>query len=365
MARTNLRAGIIGLGYGRAHIPGCQAAGVEVTAVCQRQLEQGTAVAQRYGVPKVFADWKELVQLPELDIVVVATPPHLHRAIACRALQLGKHVLCEKPLALDLDEAKAMVDAAKASGRVGMTAFNWRFPIAMQKLRELVGVGALGRLFHTYALWFGSRYADPDAPASWRLDRSLAGTGTLGDMGVHLIDLHRWLFGEFRRAGAQTGIAYPDRRTPDGGKPADAEDFCTVLAELESGAQVTIQLSRVARGHNLHALTAFGSQGAVSYRLLRDGGGPRWYRGELSFAQGKSGLQPMKLSGGLPRGIRPGEAIDTTGYATITPLMREMVQAIKTGRPASPSFEDGMKAQAVVQAIQDAAATHMWVDMKE
>lgn len=365
MARTNLRAGIIGLGYGRAHIPGCQAAGVEVIAVCQRRLEQATTVAERYGVPKVFAEWEQLVKLPELDIVVVATPPHLHHTIVNRALELGKHVICEKPLALNLDQARAMAEAAKASGRIGMTVFNWRFTVAMQKLHEMVAQGALGRLFHTYSAWFGSRYADPDAPVSWRLDRSIAGSGTLGDMGVHLIDLHRWLFGEFRRVGAQTGIAYPDRFTPDGGKPADAEDFCSVLAELETGAQVNIQLSRVARGHNLHALTAFGSQGAVSYRLFRDGGGPHWYRGELSFAQGKSALQSVKLRGGLPKGTKPGEAFDTTGYATITPLMREMIRAIKTRSPASPSFEDGLKAQAVMQAIQEAAATRTWVDVKE
>ena len=138
-----------------------------------------------------------------------------------------------------------------------------------------------------------------------------------------------------------------------------------MLAELESGAQVNIQLSRVARGHNLHTLIAFGNQGAVSYRLLRDRGGPRWYRGELSFALGKSGLQPVTLRGGLPRGIKPGEAFDTTGYATLTPLLREMIRAIKSGGPASPSFEDGLKAQAVVEAIQEAAAAHSWVDLKE
>jgi predicted dehydrogenase len=363
MARTPLRAGIIGLGYGRAHIAGCQAAGIEVTAVCQRNIEQASVIASRYGIPKVVTQWEELVRLPELDLVVIAAPPSLHHPITLRAFELGKHVLCEKPLALNVEQARAMIAAAGRTGCIGMTVFNWRFTPGMQRVRKFIDGGSLGRVFHTNAIWYGHRYADPDAPTSWRLSRALAGSGTLGDMGVHLIDLHRWLFGEFTRISAQSGVAYPDKS--DGEHPRDAEDYCTVVAELSTGAQVTIQLSRVTRGKNFHSLAAFGDKGAIDYRLLREGGGPRWYRGELFVAQGKSGLERVALRGGLPRGVKSQDAFDVTGYATIAPLMREMARSIRTGSAESPSFEDGLKAQVVVQAIQEAAATHTWVEVKE
>src|SRR5436309_1392806 len=182
------------------------------------------------------------------ELVVIATPPHLHRAIAVRALASGAHVLCEKPLAMTRAEAEAMMDAARRAGRVGMTCFNWRFAAAMQELHSRVTEGALGRVFHLALRWFGSRWADEKAAATWRMDRAQAGHGAMGDMGVHLVDLVRWTFGEFRRVSAHTGIAYPSRSAPGVSRPPDAEDYCTVLGELDSGAQVTLTARRAARG---------------------------------------------------------------------------------------------------------------------
>src|SRR5436309_934914 len=201
--------GIIGLGFGRAHIPAFKVNGCRVVALCQRDQPSAKAVADRYGVEHVFGRWEEILETAKPEIVVIATPPHLHRAIAVRAFGAGAHVLCEKPIAMTRTDAEAMVDAARRTGRVAMTCFNWRFTAAMQELHARVTEGSLGRVFHLALRWLGSRWADEQAAATWRMDRAQAGHGAMGDMGVHLVDMVRWTFGEFTRVAAHAGIAYP------------------------------------------------------------------------------------------------------------------------------------------------------------
>lgn len=360
---SRLRAGVIGLGYGRAHIAGCRAAGVEVAAVCQRDRAQAELVARKYGVPKVFDRWEELVADPQLDLVVIATPPHLHHPIVLSALGSGKHVLCEKPLAMNLQEAREMVEEAARAKRVAVTGFNWRFTAGMQALVGLTAEGALGRVFHVTATWFGSRYAADDVPRTWRLDRSVAGTGVLGDMGVHLVDLIRWRVGEFVRVAAQAATAYPDRVTLRG-TPQDVEDSVTVVAELSTGAQATLRASRVAHGYTFyHRLELFGSAGALDYEIAR-GRGKRWFRGELRQALPSQPFRPVKLRGGLPRGLDPGDISEVISGATIAPLIKAVARGIRSGEPVSPSFEDGMRAQAVLDAIVEAAGSRSWVEVR-
>src|SRR3989449_10891317 len=151
-------------------------------------------------------------------------------------------------------EAEAMMAAARRAGRVGMTCFNWRFAAAMQELHSRVTEGALGRVFHLALRWFGSRWADEKAAATWRMDRAQAGHGAMGDMGVHLVDLVRWTFGELTRVAAHASIAYPSRSAPGGSRPPDTQDHRTVVRELTSGPQATLTASRAAHGVNEHTL---------------------------------------------------------------------------------------------------------------
>src|ERR1044072_8091766 len=236
MARKKHTVGIIGLGFGRAHIPAFQVSGCEVVALCQRNQEAARAMAERYNVPAVFERWEDMLDQAKPEIVVIASPPHLHRDIALRALAQGAHVLCEKPLAMPAAESREMVQAAARAQRVAMTGFNWRFIPAMQRFHSLVEAGAGGRPLHIGA--------------------GRPGDGGMGDLGVHVIDLVRWHCGEFTRVTAQAGVPYASRTVPGGGKPADAEDFCSVLGELASGAQVSFTVSRSARGANEVSLEA-------------------------------------------------------------------------------------------------------------
>src|SRR5207247_165139 len=348
MTQHALTIGVVGLGFGRAHIPAFQANGCRVVAVCQRDVAGAKAVADRYGVPDVFERWEEMLEQAKPEIVVIATPPHLHRAIAVRALASGAHVLCEKPLAMTRVEAEAMVDAARRAGRVGMTCFNWRFAAAMQELHSRVAEGALGRILHLALRWLGSRWADEGAAATWRMDRAQAGHGAMGDMGVHLIDLARWSFGEFRRVTAHAGVAYPARSAPGVGRPPDAEDYCTLLGELDSGAQVTLVASRAAHGTNEHTLEAYGTRGGLRYRLSREG--PRWYEGELAAADDGKGFELVAPRTSAPPVAGEGDPMDVIGKATIAPLARELLRAIESGTPPSPALADGLRAQAVLDA---------------
>ncbi len=353
--------GVIGLGYGRAHIPAFQAAGCRVVAVCQRDQAAAKAVAERYGVPGVFERWEDMLERAAPEIVVIATPPHLHHAIALAAFARGAHVVCEKPLALTAAEARAMVDAAGRARRVAMTGFNWRFTPAMQELHARVREGALGRPLHLALRWLGARWADEGAAATWRMDRAQAGHGAMGDMGVHMIDLVRWSFGEFRRVTAHAGIAYPSRSAPGVGRLPDAEDYCTVLAELVSGAQVTLTASRAAHGANEHTLEAYGTRGGVRYRLTRER--PRWYEGELGVAASGKSFEPVAPRVAAPAGAGEGDPMEVIGKVTIAPLVGELLRAIGSGAPASPSLADGLAAQAVLDAVLASLARGGWVDV--
>ena len=347
--------GVIGLGFGRAHIPAFQSHGCEVVAVCQRDQKVARVIADRYGVPRVFEHWADMLRDARPDIVVIASPPVLHRAIALEALAGGAHVLCEKPLAMNVAECRDMVAAAERAGRVAMTGFNWRFPAAMQRFHAMVEAGALGRLFQAHLRSFAPRWVDETAVPTWRMDRAQAGHGAMGDMGVHMVDLVRWNFGEFKQLAAQAGIAYPSRTMPGSDRAADAEDYCSVMAELASGAQVTLSVNRAARGITLQSVEAFGSEGALEYRLDRDK--PRWWKGELRHA-GKAGiLTPVKVAAGLPRTATKGDPMEVTGKTTIGPLVKRFLAAIRKKETVSPSFEDGLRAQAVLDAILESIAS--------
>ena len=355
MASAPRTVGIIGLGFGRAHIPAFQSQGCEVVAVCQRDQKVAREIATRYGVSGVFERWQDMLEQTRPDIVVIASPPAIHRDIAVAALEAGAHVLCEKPLAMTAEEGREMIAAAQRTKRTAMTSFNWRYIAAMQRLHTMAEAGFLGRVFHINVRWMGARGADEEAPITWRMDRAQAGHGAMGDMGVHVIDLIRWSFGEFKQLTAQAGIAYPGRTVPGTSKIVDSEDFCTVTAELVSGAHLNLFTSRAARGTAEQTLEVYGAAGALQYRLDREK--PRWWWGELRAAAKGSGFAPVKLSAGLPRSAGEGDALEVTGKTTIGPLVKRVLAAARKGESPSPSFEDGMRAQAVLDAVLESVAS--------
>src|SRR6266436_621572 len=151
MARHEYTVGVIGLGFGRSHIPGFQANGCRVVAVCQRNRAQAQAIAGKYGVSDVYERWEDLLEKARPEIVVIATPPHLH-----------------KPIALTAADAREMIDAAESAQRSAMTNFNWRSPAAFQRFHAMVEEGFLGRLLHVQVRYMFGRFADPTTVSTWR-----------------------------------------------------------------------------------------------------------------------------------------------------------------------------------------------------
>ena len=351
--------GIIGLGFGRAHIAAFQANGCRVVALCQRDEAAARKIAGQYGIDGVFARWEDLIARARPEIVVIATPPHLHLAVALHAFAAGAHVLCEKPVAMTRAEAETMLLAAAKHARVAMTGFNWRFTAAMQELHRRLAAGAVGRVFHASVRWLGGRMADSRVPGTWRADRAQAGHGAMGDMGVHLVDLVRWNLGEIVRVAAGSGVAYPERSAPGVARPADAEDHCTVLAEMASGALVTLAASRVTRGVNEQGFDVFGTDGSLAYRSQREL--PRWYEGELRATDGGDALRSVALAAVPDASVATGDAMEVTGKALIAPLVARLLEGIGTGTTPSPSLEDGVRAQAVLDAVLEASSRGGWV----
>jgi predicted dehydrogenase len=362
MAKHEHTVGVIGLGFGRSHIPAFQAHGCRVVAVCQRDRAQAQAIADKYGVPGVYEQWEALLEQARPEIVVIATPPHLHKPMALAAFAQGAHVLCEKPVALTAADARDILDAATAARRTAMTNFNWRSPAAFQRFHAMVQEGFLGRVLHVQVRYLFSRFADERATSTWRMDLAQAGLGTMGDAGVHAIDWVRWNFGEITRVAAQTAIAYPSRTKPGGTEAADAEDICQFIAELASGAQVAFTISRAARGANEQTIEAYGTSGALRYALLRDQ--PRWHRGQLHATTGPNGaLAPVAIRSTLPRAAGEGELPDVIGRTTIAPVVERFLQGIAKNESPSPSREDGWHAQRVLDAVARAATTRTWQDV--
>ena len=208
-----VKVGVVGGGFGRTHILAYRTTpGVEVTAFCQRTKASAERVAREFGIPHVFTDYREMLVQGDLDAVSLTTPTNVHLAMACDAFDHGVSVLCEKPLAMNQEEAAAMLKRAEEARLIHMTCFNFRFVPAFYRMKELMQEGYVGsRVLHVEASWFTERRADPNLPFGWRDEKEVVGFGAMGDVGVHLVDLVRWLAGDFKRICSQQAIFTKER----------------------------------------------------------------------------------------------------------------------------------------------------------
>lgn len=366
MNNRKIRVGVIGGGYGRNHILAYQVCdNVEVAAFCQRTRASAEKTAGEFNIPNVCTDYRDLLQMKELDAVSIAAPSNLHGPIALEAFSRGLHVLCEKPLALTRNEAETMVAGAQAAKRVHMTAFNFRFIPALLRVKELLEEGYLGeRIFHLEASWMSESRIASSAPLGWRHSKETAGMGVLGDTGVHLIDLGRWLIGDFRRVSGHAAIFNKERRLPDGSGSAavTVEDSCMFIAELAGGVQAALHASGVARGRIFQSIRIFGSDGVLRVEIDRQG--PDWVVGKLFGAQGAgSHVEPLPIPGRLTQGLNLSDPEGVPGEFLFSNLTRRFVEAIRTGGQPVPSFRDGLEAQKVAEAVLKSVAEQKWVSV--
>jgi predicted dehydrogenase len=325
-----------------------------LVALCGRNRERAEEMAGKYGVPAVFADYRELYARAGLDAVVVASPDDLHCAMTLDALDAGLHVLCEKPMALTLADARAMLAKAEAARVKHMTNFTWRTVPAYQYMKELIGQGYLGRPYQG-ALSFVAGFGR-DGEYAWRFDRRRA-NGILGDSGSHMADLARWLVGDIAEVSALLGTFIP-RPGPDGGALDPANDAAALALRFADGAQGTIQVSAVAhlgdRGMQ-QQVVVHGAQGTLEADFSFGGG---WaLRGARSD---EPQIRPLPIPERIVGQVDPAQSpIDQIIHRLLTQSIgpRAFVDAIVEDRPAAPSFADGVKAQAVIAAALRSAET--------
>ncbi|MFN3146680.1 MAG: Gfo/Idh/MocA family protein [Paracoccaceae bacterium] len=364
--------GIVGGGYmGKAHAAAMAAVGTVFETALKPRLEMiaasSPASAARYrdafGFARAAGDWRELVADPRVEAVVIAAPQTAHRAIAEAAFALGKPVFCEKPLGASLEDSRAMVAAAEASGAPNMVGFNYIRTPASQYARQLIAEGALGRI-----TWFRGEhtedfYADPEAPATWRTrDPS---SGTMGDLAPHMLNAALALMGPVASLIAEVETVHATRPGPDGPEEVLNDDQAQLMCRFETGAMGQMHFSRVATGRKMgYAYEVTGTKGAIRFDQEDQNAlwlycmeGPEATRGFVKILTGPSHPDYLPFCQG------PGHG---TGYQDqIIIEAKDFLTAIETGRAVWPTFRDGMEVNRLVAAAAVSSANRAWVDVAD
>ncbi len=339
------------------HLPGLAlCADVRVQAVCDADPGTLERARQETGATVTSTDYRQIVAREDVHAIIIATPNVMHAPIALAAIAAGKHVLCEKPLAMNRADAERMADAAERAGVRNMTAFTYRFVPAMRYLHHLVGRGELGLPYH----YRSCRLQDwGTRNLGWRQRKELAGTGELGDMLSHRIDFAHHLVGPMHRLVANVKNLTPMRD----GAPNDTDDWVAILAEFRSGATGVLESSKLASGRNeswrsLDYVEINGSEGSFEFTTSR------WNQ-LLAGRLGGPGLAPLEVPRefwvwpGSTRDPGVGDPLVSFRYDQAV----EFVNAIREQRPCSVTFRDGARAQAVTDSVLQSASSGRWVDL--
>lgn len=360
---NKIRVGVVGGHFGETHIVGFQhCPEIEVIAICRRQRDLAQQLAQNYHIKRFYTDFEEMIQSKDLDVVSLAVPHHLHYSLTMKALDHGKHVLCEKPLALNVQQATEMTRKAQRAGLIHMTVFNWRFVPAILRMKELIEKGEIGQTYHVFFSWLTSRRKNRESRFFWRFAQNEAGFGVLGDSGVHGIDLIQWIVGNFRKVVSHMAIYVPEHKTDeDKYMKTEVEDSCSFLGQLSSGAQVIFYNSAVASCDRAIRLEVYGDKGFLAVHLFPSS---RDYYGRLLGGKGEKSLNTViQIPRRLKLDMKPLDERVTPSALSFARLARQLVKAIRTGQAPSPSFFDGLKAQRVLQALVTSWEKKQWVDI--
>ena len=372
--------GLIGYGgIGRVHgmayrsLPfhyGLAADAVRIGGVATTRPESAQAAAAELGCDFWTADYHELLARPEIEAVDICVPNHLHADIVVAAAAAGKHIYCEKPLAMNVAEGQQMVAAAARAGVKTQMTFNFRFYPAVLRARQLIDAGFLGRIFSFRGRYYRSSYIDPHKPISWRQQKAIAGGGALFDIGSHILDLLYFLLGEFAAVQATLDTLIPERPARAGATEraaVDVDDIALLTLRTHAGVLGGVEASRMGTGlTNDIGFEIFGEQGAIRFSGLD----PAWL--ELYDVR-----DPDKPIGGL-RGFRKVETVNRyvgqkapdgsmapDFVRTHAECQYQFLKAVAEDRPTQPTLADGLHLQAVMAAAEKSSAAGRWVEVRE
>ena len=364
--------GLIGTGFmGKAHALAFAAAASvfdldlrpALVALADADAERAAACAARWGFARSTADWRLLLVDPEVEIVAVATPNHLHAEMALAALDAGKIVYCEKPMATRLDDAVEM--AARAAGRPTLLGYNYLRSPAVALMKQMIDSGELGEIVGFKGCFNEDYMADPAVPHSWRCVRALAGSGALGDLGSHLIGFALHLVGPVEALAGETSTAIASRPLPGGGRAVvENDDQVHALLRFANGARGVIDVSRIAWGYKNHlAVEITGTRGSLAFdqerfnelRLYRAG----QTRATEGFTRVLIGPQHP------PYGAFSPAAGHGLGYNDLKCAeVAHLLDGIAGRAELTPGFAEGLAIEQVADAIERASAEQVWTAVR-
>ena len=373
-----LRVGIIGVGfigkvhaYGYINLPLFYDLPVrgQITHVCTRRPETAEKAAAQLGADHAVTDYRQITESPDVDVVHICTPNHLHRDALLSAIAAGKHIYCDKPLTATMDEARE-VEAALAgyTGIAQMTLQNRFFPATM-RARQLMDDRFVGRVLAFRAAYLHSGSANPDAPLKWKLSGA-AGGGVIADLGSHVLDLVHWLVGDYEQVLAATQIAYPDRPSVDDPSkrvPVDAEDCMMVLARTAGGALGSIEATKIATGtEDEIRVEIHGSEGALRFNGT-DAHHLEAYDGRTADSPigGTRGWTHVDTGQRYPSPAAgfPGGKMSIGWMRSHMACLANFLQAVAEGHPVEPDLRQGVYLQHVMDRIGESARTGTWTEV--
>lgn len=364
--------GLVGTGYmGKAHAVALKAVGTvfntNLRPVCEMLCSTTAAGAAQkaaeFGFNRSTSDWRQLIESPEVQAIVIASPQGTHRSIALAAFAAGKPVFCEKPLGATLEEAREMTAAAAAAGVPNMVGFNYVRTPATQLAREIIEGGELGDIVHVRAEHTEDFLADPEQAASWRTRD--ASSGNLGDLSPHIINAVLRLVGPIERLVADVQTTHASRPGANGRETVANDDQANVLCRFDNGAMGSIHISRVATGRKMgYAYEITGTRGAL--RFDQEDQNALWFY-DCRAPRGRQGFTKLLTGPDHPdfRYFCEG-AGHGTGYGDqIIIEARDFLKSIETREPIFPTFHDGLEVSRVIEAAVRSNEQGRWVRIAE
>lgn len=381
-----VRIGLIGTGFmGKAHatafknvsaIFGTEPGVPVLTMLADIDAATIERNAKAFGIPRWTTNWRDLINDPKVDVVDITTPNHLHAEMAIAAAQAGKHVYCEKPLALTAAEAKSIVDAVEAAGVISLVGFNYLKNPIQGFAKELIEAGELGEITLFRGMFDQDILVDPEAPFSWRMDKKLAGSGALGDLGAHTISLAQFLVGDMlevcgtrdtfikERTIASGGSGYAARADASAGKrPVENEDVIQFLARFRNGAIGTLGTSRIGSGRKIGlGYEIQGTKGALVFSQERmnelqfyRNGDPARERGFKTIYAGPEHPHYGAFFGAAGIGLGYNDQKIIEAY--------DLVKAIASNTPVQPDVRFAWQVNKVIDAVLTSCEERRWVNV--
>ncbi|MGI6165753.1 MAG: Gfo/Idh/MocA family protein [Limnochordia bacterium] len=344
--------------------------------LCGRDEKSVAESARKFGWEEYVTSWEELVQRDDIDLIDITAPSNVHKEIVLAAAQNGKHIFCEKPLALTLEDAEQMLKAVTEAGVKHMIGFNYRRVPAIMLIKQMIDSGKLGQIYHFRGTYLQDYVIDPSFPLVWRLRKEIAGSGSLGDLGAHTIDLARWLVGDFHEVIGMSETFIKERPLPtemtglSAKSSLDAEmgtvtvdDATAFLARFKNGALGTFEATRFAAGHrNMNFFEINGSLGSVRFDFERMNEMEYYSTEDAEGYQGFRRIQTTEAVHPYMQAWWPAGHI--IGYEhTFIHEMKDFIESIVEDRLPEPNFRDGVECQRVLHAVEKSIDNRTWVQI--